>query len=186
MKPSLVIIGLGNPGKSYQQTRHNVGFLAVEMLAKEFGTGGWKQNGKFDAEVCEGRMVTAPVLFVKPQTFMNSSGDCARKLTDFYKLTPATQLLVIVDDLDLPLGEIRVRKNGGPGTHNGMRSLVQALGENFPRVRIGLGQPLHGEDLATWVLSVPAPGDRELLYHALQSVPEKVKEFVLHDTQNGE
>lgn len=181
MKPSLVIVGLGNPGKSYVKTRHNLGFLAVELLAKEFGTGEWKQSDKFDAEICEGRMVTAPVLFVKPATFMNRSGESARKLVDFYKLDPAHQLLIIVDDLDLPLGELRIRKNGGPGTHNGMRSLVETLGEGFPRVRIGLGQPSHGEDLANWVLSAPSPAEHDILDSALRGIPERVREFVVND-----
>lgn len=178
-------MGLGNPGKAYHRTRHNLGFLALDILAQEYGTGDWTQNSKFDATVCEARMITVPVLLVKPDTFMNLSGDCARKIVDFYKLHPAAQLLVIVDDVDLPLAEIRVRKNGGPGTHNGMRSLVQNLGENFPRMRIGLGQPSHGEDLATWVLSIPPPAECELLDNALKSIPHRVKEFVVEGTSNN-
>ena len=95
MKPSLIIIGLGNPGSEYSATRHNVGFRAVEKLAQEFGTGEWKPKQKFLADCCEGRIVTVPILMVKPTTFMNNSGNAIRKLVDFFKIDPANQLLVI-------------------------------------------------------------------------------------------
>jgi len=191
MKPSLVIIGLGNPGASYEKTRHNVGFQAVETLVGEYGEGGlaphpngvsgagWKDKQKFRSSVCEGRIVTAPVLFAKPSTYMNRSGEAAQKFIDFYDLDPRKQLLVICDDVDLPLGELRLREKGGPGTHNGLKSLVDVFGEEFPRLRIGLGAQPTEADLANWVLSVPSKEEGKTLNEAIGKIPEMVKEFVI-------
>lgn len=178
MKPSLVVIGLGNPGAQYERTRHNVGFQALDVLSKEFGTGEWEEKDKFRALIQEARVVTVPVLLVKPLTYMNDSGDTVRRLKDFFKLEPS-QFLVFTDDIDLPLGELRVRQNGGPGTHNGMKSIVEQLAEDFPRARIGLGAQKKGEDLATWVLSVPTKEETDTLRQVYQSLPEMLRTFVL-------
>lgn len=181
MKPSLVIVGLGNHGSSYERTRHNLGFRALDALAKEFGEGDWVQSDKFDAVVQEARIVASPVLLVKPQTFMNLSGETVHKLVDFYKLDPASQVLVLTDDIDLLIGTVRIRKNGGPGTHNGLKSVVEHIGEEFPRLRIGLGMPAPGEDLAAWVLSSPSPEEEGILKKVIQEIPEIVKKFVVGD-----
>ncbi len=178
MKPSLVIIGLGNVGQSYANTRHNVGFQAVEKLAEEFGEGDFKDKSKFKSFIMEGRVVTAPILLAKPQTFMNLSGESAKKLVDFYKLDPRTELLVICDDVDLELGDVRLRDKGGPGTHNGLKSLVEIFGEEFPRLRIGMGSQPAGEDLSNWVLSVPPKEDAEKIAEAVGKVPEMVREYI--------
>jgi peptidyl-tRNA hydrolase, PTH1 family len=180
MKPSLLIIGLGNPGKSYEKTRHNVGFQAVDLLSDAMGEGEWELKQKFNAEVREGRIVTAPVLFVKPHTYMNASGECIRKMVDFYKLDPRNQILVISDDIDLPLGEMRLKKSGGPGTHNGLRSVTLHFGEEYPRLRIGLGDHPKGDALAAWVLSVPPKNELEIFEKIYKELPQKVKEFVVH------
>ncbi|TSC58041.1 MAG: peptidyl-tRNA hydrolase, PTH1 family [Candidatus Peregrinibacteria bacterium Greene0416_19] len=179
MKPSLVIVGLGNPGAGYESARHNAGFRAVDTLSRAYGTGKWTDRQKFLSRSQEARIVTVPVLLVKPQTFMNRSGEAVRKVVDFFKLNPAEQLLVLTDDIDLPIGDIRLRRSGGPGTHNGMRSIVEALGESFPRLRIGLGTPPDGSDLATWVLSTPAKEEQSLLERSWDSIPDIVEEFVL-------
>ncbi len=179
MKPALLLVGLGNPGASYERTRHNVGFQALDRLSREFGEGAWELRQKFLATAQEGRVVAAPVLLVKPETYMNRSGECLRKLVDFYKLNAAEQLLVFCDDVDLPLGEIRFRKKGGPGTHNGLKSIVAAVGEDFPRVRIGLGAQPGGADLAAWVLSVPPKEEQAALERACDAIPELVRKFVL-------
>ena len=180
MKPSLVIVGLGNPGASYDRTRHNVGFRAIDLLSESFGQGVWKEQQKFKAFVQEARIVTVPVLLVKPQTFMNLSGDAARKIVDFYKLQPAQQVLVLCDDVDLERGTLRLRLTGGPGTHNGLKSLVEQFGEAFPRIRIGVGPQPQGGDLATWVLSVPPAAEEDAIAQALHSLPDLVKDFVLN------
>ena len=148
-KPSLIIVGLGNPGKEYQKTRHNVGFLAVEALAEEMKASAWEDKQKFLCMLSE----SGEILFVKPTTYMNRSGECVRKLVDFYKLDPKKQILILVDDVDIPLGTSRFRESGGPGTHNGMKSLVDTFGEDFPRFRIGIGPQPAEQDLAAWVLS---------------------------------
>ncbi|MFH1348676.1 MAG: aminoacyl-tRNA hydrolase, partial [Patescibacteria group bacterium] len=129
MKPSLIIIGLGNPGEQYTMTRHNVGFRVADKLADEFGEGDWQDKQKFKSYILEGRIVTVPILIAKPNTYMNLSGVAARKLIDFYDLDPRKNLLVICDDIDLPIGEVRLREKGGPGTHNGLKSLVDIFGE---------------------------------------------------------
>ena len=179
MKPSLVIVGLGNIGVSYERTRHNIGFQAIDLLSEQWAEGEWAEKSRLKSFVQEARILAVPVLLVKPQTFMNLSGNAVRAIIDFYKLDPAHQLLVMTDDVDLPLGELRLRKKGGPGTHNGLRSLNDHFGEDYARLRIGLGTPQHGEDLAAWVLSVPSPEEQEVLSTAVQKVPQLVRDFVL-------
>lgn len=179
MKPSLIIVGLGNPGKSYERTRHNAGFQALDTLAESFGEGEWKDAPKFQAEVKEARVLTAPILLVKPRTYMNLSGESIRKLVDFYKLNPKEQLLVLSDDIDIPLGELRFRQKGGPGTHNGLKSVNLLYGEDYPRIRIGLGPKPDQMDLAAWVLSVPPPEQQELLEVVLKQIPDMVRKYVL-------
>ncbi len=179
MKPTLVVIGLGNPGKSYEHTRHNAGFQALDALAADYGVGEWEDKQKFNAAVREARIVTVPVLLVKPSTYMNRSGEAMRKIVDFYKLNAAEQVLVLSDDIDLPLGELRFRKKGGPGTHNGLRSIDALFGESYPRLRIGLGTRPPEFDLAAWVLSVPPEEERRELEAAYRRVPGVVKEYVM-------
>lgn len=180
MKPSLLLVGLGNHGKEYVKTRHNLGFRAVDVLSEDFGMGDWAEKPKFLSRVQEGRVVTVPVLLVQPQTYMNRSGEAIAKLIDFYKLDPAENLLVFCDDIDLPLGELRLREKGGAGTHNGLKSIVQVLGENFPRIRIGLGAQPEGADLSTWVLSALPKEEAEEINGVLRSsLPEMVRDFVL-------
>ncbi len=180
MKPHLIIIGIGNPGKQYENTRHNVGFQAIDVLSGTYGEGPWKETQKFQCVAQEARIVTVPVLLVKPLTFVNRSGECIRKLVEFYKLNPREQILVVSDDLDLPLGEARLRMKGGAGTHNGLRSVVVVLGEEFPRLRLGIGgSHPKGEELAAWVLSVPPAEERKGIEDMLKTLPETVKTFVM-------
>lgn len=178
MKPSFVIIGLGNPGEQYARTRHNAGFRALDVLAKDRG-GEWTAAPKLLSETAEVTINEQPVLLVKPLTFMNRSGEAVRKIVDFYKLDPATSVLVVCDDIDLPLGIVRLRESGGPGTHNGLKSVVEHLGEGFARLRIGLGTQAPGQDLAAWVLSVPVPEDQKILEKTIeQETPPAVMKFL--------
>jgi peptidyl-tRNA hydrolase, PTH1 family len=179
MKPSLLLIGIGNPGASYGDTRHNVGFQGMDVLSAAYGQGEWKEVSKFNALLQEGRIVTVPVLLVKPLLYVNRSGEVIRKIVDFYKMNVAEQVLVVTDDLDIPLGELRLRKNGGPGTHNGMRSIVEQFGEGFPRLRIGIGPKDAVQDLSTWVLSSFTPEERKTINTTLEKLPETVQSFVL-------
>jgi peptidyl-tRNA hydrolase, PTH1 family len=178
MKPSLVVIGLGNPGKSYERTRHNAGWLALDALSAAFGEGDWKDAQKFEAISQEGRIGVVPVLFVKPHTFMNLSGTSVRKIVDFYKLNPKEQIIIVNDEIDIPLGELRLRMKGGPGTHNGLKSVVEHFGEDFPRLRIGIGPKPEKGDLANWVLSRLTEEEEKRLTETFLQLPEMLKSFV--------
>ncbi len=157
-----VLVGLGNPGDGYAGTRHNVGFRVASRLAK-------RARAEFDrkaaeSRIAEGAIGTVAVAIARPQTFMNDSGVAVRKLLDRYRTGPEA-LVVICDDVDLPLGRIRIRPSGGPGTHNGMRSVVAAVGEGFPRIRCGVAPAdpataIEG-DVADYVLAPFAADERE-------------------------
>lgn len=179
MKPSLVMFGLGNPGKQYEHTRHNAGFQALDILSQTFGVGEWKDAQKFASLSQEARIVTVPVLLIKPQTYMNRSGEAVRKIVDFYKLNPAQQIIVLSDEIDIPLGTVRLRLSGGPGTHNGLKSVVEQVGENFPRLRIGVGPKPETGDLAAWILSRFSKEEASALEEVLKTVPDLAKNFVL-------
>lgn len=146
-----VLVGLGNPGKRYARTRHNVGFMFVKRVSKEWAVKLRRKTGLSKTATAE--RAGERVFLVLPQTFMNRSGQALKRLVDTTGVTPES-FLVVYDDLDIPLGEIRVRKSGGPGTHKGMISIVDELKtESFPRIRIGIG-PLGQETTATeYVLS---------------------------------
>lgn len=179
MKPSIVIVGLGNPGKAYAKTRHNAGFMALDVLAEKFGTGEWKSMSKFKGDGLEARIGIVPVLLLKPHTFMNLSGESVRALVDFYKLDPTQNILVLCDDIDLPLGTPRLRKSGSAGTHNGLKSIIEHIGEGFPRLRLGIGPKPEKVDLANWVVSAFSDDERKVMDGLYALVPEIVKEFVV-------
>lgn len=146
-----VIVGLGNPGKQYEQTRHNVGFIAIDEIAKRFNIK--MDKLKFKAVVGEGRIGSEKVLLVKPQTFMNLSGQSVVEIMNFYKVDKE-KLIVIYDDIDINVGLIRIRQKGSSGTHNGMRNIIYLLGyDDFPRIRIGVSKPDRNRNLADFVLS---------------------------------
>ncbi|MFZ1682050.1 MAG: aminoacyl-tRNA hydrolase [Rhizobiaceae bacterium] len=134
----LVIAGLGNPGAEYRHHRHNVGYMAADAIARRHSFGPWTK--KFQAHVCEGRLGADKVLLLKPQTFMNVSGQAVGEALRFYKLAPAS-LVVLYDELDLAPGKVRVKTGGGAGGHNGIRSIDSHLGPDYRRVRIGIGHP---------------------------------------------
>ena len=134
--PIRVVIGLGNPGRDYAGTRHNVGFEIVDRLARATGAD-WRTEKKWKAEVAK---CSDGTILVKPQTFMNLSGRAAAAVGGFYKIPP-TAMLVVYDDVDIPLGQLRFRANGSAGGHNGIKSLIQSLGgDRFPRLKLGIGQ----------------------------------------------
>ncbi len=158
-----LVVGLGNPGSKYAQTRHNVGWLVVDEVARRAGAS-WRQEK--DAEVCEVRLGAAPgekVLLVKPQTFMNTSGKAVAPLFSFYKLDPGA-LLAVQDDLDSPFGLLRLRQGGRHGGQNGVRDIIRLLGtEAFARLKIGISRPPAGRDPADWVLSKWRPEEAATL-----------------------
>jgi len=144
-----LIVGLGNPGRKNRDNRHNVGFMAVDRLAKEkdITLGRVQQR----AIVGTGQIAEVPVILAKPQTYMNNSGDSIGFLTRYYKV-PVNQVLVVYDELDLPFGTLRLRQKGGSGGHNGMKSIIQHLGKDFPRLRLGIGRPPGRMEPAAYVL----------------------------------
>lgn len=146
-----VIVGLGNPGKKYENTRHNAGFLAIDAIADKYGISISEKKHKAlcGAGVIEGNKV----LLVKPQTFMNLSGESVRSVMDFYKIDPEEDMLVIYDDISLAPGNIRIRKKGSAGGHNGIKSIIAHAGtQNFMRIKVGVGEKPSGWDLADYVL----------------------------------
>lgn len=146
-----VVVGLGNPGKQYEKTRHNVGFDVIDILSKEYDINVSKIKHK--ALIGEGRVGNEKVLLVKPQTYMNLSGETLIDIYNYYNID-MENIIVVYDDIDLDVGKIRIRKKGSGGTHNGMRSITKCLGSNdFPRVRVGVSKPRPGQDLADFVLS---------------------------------
>ena len=132
-----VVIGLGNPGKKYEKTRHNMGFLAVDSLKKKFNLS--DEREKFQAFVSEKNIDGEKVIFFKPQTFMNLSGNAVIEIINFYKLDPKKDIIVIYDDMDLPFGDIRIREKGSSGGHNGIKSIISHIGEEFIRIKCGIG-----------------------------------------------
>ena len=161
-----IIVGLGNPGKQYENTRHNMGFLAVDLLAEKYNID--VNKIKFKALVGEGRIAGQKVLLVKPQTYMNLSGEAVRQAMDFYKIDPE-ELIVIYDDIDIPTGTFRIRKKGSPGTHNGMRNIFQHIQTNdFPRIRVGIGSGKK-DNLAGYVTGGISKSEQELLADVLKN-----------------
>ena len=155
-----LIVGLGNPGLSYKKTRHNAGFQALDVLADRLGVR-VKTKG-FSALYGEGRIENERVILCKPQTYMNLSGDAVQQLLHFYKLEP-DRLIVLYDDIDLPLGSLRIRANGSAGSHNGMRSIISCIhAENFARIRIGVGKD-ESLLLRDFVLKRPSKEEQKTL-----------------------
>lgn len=137
-----LVVGLGNPGREYAATRHNVGWRVVEKLADDAGAR-WQQAAKFDAEITEARLAGRKIVLAKPVTFMNLSGRACVALLHWHKVAPE-QMLVVTDDADLDVGRLRLRLKGGSGGHNGLKSIVELAGtEQFPRVRVGIGRPIR-------------------------------------------
>jgi peptidyl-tRNA hydrolase, PTH1 family len=160
-----LIVGLGNPGAEYERTRHNVGWLVVEAFARKFRIDITKHEK--NALTGTGRVAGGSVMVAKPLTYMNLSGDAVRLLVNAY-LESTDDLIVVYDDIDLPLGKLRIRPSGSAGTHNGMRSMVQTLGtERFPRLRIGIGAS-EGGRLRDYVLDEFAPDEQPVVDRAIE------------------
>lgn len=155
-----IIVGLGNPGSTYQNTKHNIGFDVIDKLAKQYNISVTQKKHK--ALIGKGNMDGYPVLLVKPQTFMNLSGESVRSVLDFYKLNIQDELIIIYDDISLDLGQIRVRQKGSAGGHNGVKSIIAHLNtEEFSRIKVGVGEKPKFMDLADYVLSYFSKAERE-------------------------
>ena len=171
-----IIVGLGNPGRQYEATRHNVGFIAIDEIAKQLDIKVDKL--KFKSLVGEGRIGGEKIVLAKPQTFMNLSGQAVVELMNYYKVD-RDHLIVIYDDIDIDAGHIRIRMKGSAGSHNGMKNIIYLLGyDDFPRVRIGVSRPKNGQDLASFVLSKFDKSEIESMITAIETAAKATIEAV--------
>ncbi len=168
----LLFAGLGNPGAKYANNRHNAGFMAADAIARRHSFSPWSK--KFQAEIAEGRLAGEKVILIKPQTFMNLSGQSVGEALRFYKLEPSA-LTVFYDEIDLAAGKVRVKTGGGAGGHNGIRSLDQHIGKDYRRVRIGVGHPGVKEMVHGHVLGDFAKADKEWLEPLLDIVADSAE-----------
>ena len=177
-----IICGLGNPGSKYEMTRHNVGFVALDLLAEKAGLGRLTKT-KCKAVYGTGTIGGRSVLLMKPQTYMNLSGEAVRDMMQAFSVPPE-RLVVVFDDADLAPGRIRIRKHGSAGTHNGMRNIVYLLeSDRFPRIKVGIGKPdkEHGEEMVDFVLS---PMDSDT-FAACKAVPDAVYDLLEHGVDHA-
>jgi PTH1 family peptidyl-tRNA hydrolase len=164
-----ILVGLGNPGPRYAANRHNIGFMAVDRIAADHGFGPWR--AKFQGLAADGTLGGTKVLLLKPQTFMNLSGQSVGEAMRFYKLAPA-DVTVLYDELDLAPGRLRVKTGGGAAGHNGIRSIDAHIGPDFHRVRLGIGHPGHKDRVSGYVLSDFAQADRDWLDDLLRGISD--------------
>ena len=177
-----MIVGLGNPGREYVNTRHNAGFWVIEALAEKHGVTQWKDQ--CNASIGEIRVGGEKVLLVLPQTYMNLSGDAVQPLAHYYKILPE-DLLVIYDDMDLPVGEVRIRKNGSSGGQKGMTSIILRLNDDeFPRIRLGIGRPPTGWKVPDYVLSRPTEEEVPLFKEAIALAAEAAERQISEELSN--
>lgn len=175
-----LIVGLGNPGPEYVRTPHNVGFRVVDSIGEKQSLS-WRNEARFSAQLAQAKVDGIEVLLVKPQTFMNLSGEAVGKLLRYYKL-PIENLTVISDDADLPIGTLRLRAMGGSGGHRGIGSIIDNCGSRaFARVRVGIGRSSHGGGLADYVLGRLGPEEEK----SLQAVENTAAEAVLFIQKHG-
>ncbi len=176
MDDLFIVVGLGNPGSRYENTRHNMGFDTIDLLSAKYNIKVSKV--KFKAITGDGEIEGQRVILVKPQTYMNLSGESVREIIEWYKI-PINNIIIVYDDIDMPLGKIRVRPGGSSGTHNGMRSIIyQIQSDGFPRVRVGIGRPPEGWALADFVLSKFNAEDRKLVNESIKNACDAVASIV--------
>ena len=169
----LVIVGLGNPDDKYQGTRHNVGFDVIDLLAEKYNIA--VDTKKHRAYIGKGIIGGQKVILAKPQTYMNLSGESVRSLVEYYKVDPETELLIIFDDISLDVGQLRIRKKGSAGGHNGIKNIIANLGTSvFQRIKVGVGEKPKGYDLADYVLGRFSKKDRELIKEGFECAAEAV------------
>lgn len=171
-----LIVGLGNPERDYAETRHNMGFNVVNLLAKEYDID--ISRTKFEALFGSGIIEGEKVILVKPQTFMNASGKAVIEFVKFYKVD-LQDLIVVYDDMDIEISKIRIRKSGAPGGHNGMKSIVNILADDrFPRIRVGIGKPEYDDDLVNYVIGAIPEEEKEGLEEGVEKAKEALKELL--------
>ena len=175
-----LIVGLGNPGRQYEKTRHNAGFLFLDALARDLGFT-WSNQSRFQGLFAEGSVANGKIMLLKPDTFMNRSGQSVGKITQYYKLLPE-EILVVHDELDFNPGVVKLKKEGGHAGHNGLRDIIAHLGsKEFYRLRIGIGRPAAGKVVADFVLSSPSKQEWEMLVNAFDLSRSFIDQMVVGD-----
>ena len=175
---SWLVVFLGNPGLKYAGTRHNAGLLTADAAEKRFRVS--INRSRFKALTCSCELGGEKVLFMKPQTYMNLSGDAVRQAVSFYKI-PADHVLVVSDEMSLPIGKIRIKPKGSAGGHNGLKSIISALGtEDFPRIRLGVGSPPPEFDVKDWVLSTFRDRDAEEISAAAEKASQAIETYITY------
>lgn len=170
--PLNIIVGLGNPGPEHQLTRHNAGFWFVDLLARRHG-GEFRDYRKYSGETARVTVGGQELILLKPTTYMNRSGMSIRQLAEFYKM-PADQILVAHDELDLPVGTVRLKHGGGHGGHNGLRDAIAHIGDNFWRLRLGVGHPGHKAEVIDYVLTRAPRAEEDLIMGAVTSAADNL------------
>ncbi len=171
-------VGLGNPGGKYAMNRHNIGFMALDRIAEDHGFAPWR--GKFQGSVSEGRLGSEKIVLLKPETFMNLSGQSVGEAMRFYKLTPA-DVVVFHDELDLAPGKLRVKTGGGHAGHNGLRSIHAHIGAEYKRIRLGIGHPGHKDRVSGYVLSDFAKAERDWLDDLMRGICDGASHLAADD-----
>jgi peptidyl-tRNA hydrolase, PTH1 family len=175
-----LVVGLGNPGQQYEKTRHNAGFLFLDSLATERSCG-WSKEPGFQGLMAECNIAREKILLLKPQAFMNRSGQSVGKVARYYKLTPE-EILIVHDELDFDVGVLKLKKDGGHAGHNGLRDIISHLGaKDFYRLRIGIGRPVAGMEVADYVLSMPSKNDWQLIASAIDQGKEFIDQIIAGD-----
>ena len=179
-----IIVGLGNPGRDYENTRHNIGFDVIDRLADQENIGVLEKKHK--AIIGKGVVAGEKCILAKPQTFMNLSGESVRALLDYYKVDETTSLIVISDDVSLDVGQIRIRKKGSAGGHNGLKNIIAHLGhDTFMRVKMGVGEKPKGWDLADYVLGHFSPQEREVMDEAAERAADAIRMMIAEDADTA-
>lgn len=182
--PEFLIVGLGNPGPKYEFTRHNAGFLCMDLLAQQLGVK--IDRIKFKSVVADVAIKGSRCILMKPQTFMNNSGEAVRDAANFYKIPPE-HIIILFDDISLPPGKLRIRRKGSDGGHNGIKSILYLLGsDQFPRIKLGVGaKPRPDYDLADWVLSTFQKDELSRMKEAMEKACEAVPLLVREETDRA-
>ncbi len=175
-----IIVGLGNPKKEYENTRHNIGFDVIDKLAEQENIDVLEKKHK--AMIGKGYVAGQKCILAKPQTFMNLSGESVRELVDYYKVDETTELIVISDDISLDVGQLRIRKKGSAGGHNGLKNIISHLGDDtFIRVKMGVGEKPKGWDLADYVLGHFTADERKLMDQAAERAADAIRMIITND-----
>lgn len=168
-----LIVGLGNPGEKYEKTRHNIGFMIIDHLAEKLEITNFRE--KFQGLIGETILNGEKVILLKPQTYMNLSGNSIKEVVSFYKMDIEEDVVVVFDDMDLKLGQIKIKQKGGAGGHNGLKSIISHFGENFIRIKCGIGKPESREEVVNYVLGNFSKSNQEIINELIETSSKAAK-----------